>query len=224
MKKLSLYIFLVLMFSSVSSYAGGIRDFKLDGMRIGDSLLNYISEDEIKKNIIEIPQYNQLVNIGADFKIEYSVLEFSSSNIEENGRISKKNKSEIILPLENFDSVGFDIKKNDIKFTIQTMTGMIFFENIDDCDKKLHEVSKDVEENLTGYERQKRNKKKHEGDPTGESTSYAINYWFKSGDLISLKCIDFSDTLTQIYGYTDNFSIEIRTNEYNKFLEKLYGG
>ena len=51
MKKLSTYLFLVLFSFSAPSSAGNIQDFEIEGMTIGDSLLDYMSEEEIKENV-----------------------------------------------------------------------------------------------------------------------------------------------------------------------------
>ena len=51
MKKLSVYLFLILFSFQTSSWADDISDFQIDGMSIGDSLLDYFSEEEIKTNI-----------------------------------------------------------------------------------------------------------------------------------------------------------------------------
>ena len=50
MKRLSLYLFLILFTLQTPSWADDIRDFQIEGMSIGDSLLDYFSEKEIKKN------------------------------------------------------------------------------------------------------------------------------------------------------------------------------
>ena len=49
MKRLSLYLFLILFTLQTPSQADDIRDFQIEGMSIGDSLLDYFSEGEIKK-------------------------------------------------------------------------------------------------------------------------------------------------------------------------------
>ena len=49
MKKLSIYLFLIFFGFSAPSYAGGIRDYQIEGMSVGDNLLDYFSEKEIKK-------------------------------------------------------------------------------------------------------------------------------------------------------------------------------
>ena len=50
MKKLSTYLFLILFSFSAPSFADDIRDFQIEGMSIGDSLLDYMSEDEINNS------------------------------------------------------------------------------------------------------------------------------------------------------------------------------
>ena len=49
MKRLSLYLFLILFTLQTPSQADDIRDFQIEGMSIGDSLLDYFSEEEINK-------------------------------------------------------------------------------------------------------------------------------------------------------------------------------
>jgi len=47
MKKLSTYLFLILFSFQTLSLADDISDFQIEGMSIGDSLLDYFSEEEI---------------------------------------------------------------------------------------------------------------------------------------------------------------------------------
>jgi len=49
MKKLSLYIFLVLMWCNVG-FAGSIKDYEKGGLKLGGSLLDLMYENEIKEN------------------------------------------------------------------------------------------------------------------------------------------------------------------------------
>ena len=48
MKKLSLYIFMVLMLCNVG-FADDIKNFEIEGMRVGESALNYFTKEEIEK-------------------------------------------------------------------------------------------------------------------------------------------------------------------------------
>ena len=99
MKRLFLILILVFGFQSLTR-AGDIRDFKIEGISIGDSLLNHFS-----KNIIE------------NTRIEFSSKKkkFSYSEISEN--------------FENFESLQFIYKTNDKKYIIHAIVGIIFYDN-----------------------------------------------------------------------------------------------
>ena len=51
MKKLLVLLFSILLLSSPSVFADDISDFKIEGIGVGDSLLDYMTEDEIFKQI-----------------------------------------------------------------------------------------------------------------------------------------------------------------------------
>ena len=59
MKKLSTYLFLVFLSFSVSSYADDISDFEIEGISVGDSLLDHFSKEEILKRKNKI--YHKIV-------------------------------------------------------------------------------------------------------------------------------------------------------------------
>ena len=65
MKKLSTYLFLLLFSFPTPSQADDIRDFQIEGVSIGDSLLDYMSEEEIKEN--------NVVHVYPDKKFTVSV-------------------------------------------------------------------------------------------------------------------------------------------------------
>jgi hypothetical protein len=54
MKRLSLYLFLILFTLQTPSQADDINDIEIEGMSIGDSLLKIMSKDEIKSNMDQI--------------------------------------------------------------------------------------------------------------------------------------------------------------------------
>ena len=64
MKRLSLYLFLILFTLPTPSQADDIRDFQIEGMSIGDSLLDYFSEEEIKKKFkLDMPTITKIVHL-----------------------------------------------------------------------------------------------------------------------------------------------------------------
>ena len=56
-KTLILFVLLSVSFSSHFSNAEDLSDFQIEGMSIGDSLLDYFSEREIKENIVHVYDY-----------------------------------------------------------------------------------------------------------------------------------------------------------------------
>ena len=103
MKKLSTYLFLLLFSFQTSSWADDIRDFQIEGMGIGDSLLDYFSENEIKgwhKTLYPASKKFHQIEAGA-----------SNSSFE------------------LYDDVGFHIKSNDKKYIIASLKGAKFFKN-----------------------------------------------------------------------------------------------
>ena len=62
MKKLSLYVFLGLMFCNVSN-AGSIKDYEKGGLKLGGSLLDLMYEDEIKENYYPITHGDKFTSV-----------------------------------------------------------------------------------------------------------------------------------------------------------------
>ena len=63
MKKLSTYLFLVLFSFSALSFADDINELEIEGISIGESLLDYLSKDEIINEIeANKSTYNYLNN------------------------------------------------------------------------------------------------------------------------------------------------------------------
>ena len=61
-------------------------------------------------------------------------------------------------------------------------------------------------------------KNKHDADKSGKSTTSQINFWFKSGEVVSIEIIDWSEKITNEKGWTDNVNVSFRTEEFNDFL------
>ena len=92
MKKLSTYLFLILFSFSAPSFADDIRDFEIEGMSIGDSLLDYFSEEEINNGIRKLHIYND----DSFYDVEIYNLDLSAE----------------------FVNLSFSLKKNDKLYNI----------------------------------------------------------------------------------------------------------
>ena len=167
MKKLSTYLFLVLFSFSAPSFADDIQDFEIEGISIGYSLLDYMSEEEIKENV---------VTVYPDKKFTISVYK----------------KSTEIYDL----GVGITYKSNDQTYKIHGAQGRVSFENdIEGCYKKQDEIVKEISSMFDKIKKNDRgiSDLNLQGEATEGSTFKGITFDFNTGDTISITCYYYSD-------------------------------
>ena len=162
---------LVLIFSLQSwAKADDISEFEIEGMSIGDSLLDYFSEEEITKAIRE----NQYP--GKDGKF-----------IE----IQFHHKTDSFL--KTFEGLQIIYKKNDKNYKIYSLTGGLFFgRDINACLEKQKIVEKDLSILFKNTERQAA-KEKYAWDKTGKSYLHFIVHYFDTKDQIEITCYELAE-------------------------------
>ena len=158
-------IILVLLFSS-SVFAEDISDFEIEGMSIGDSLLDYFSEEEIKNNIM---------NYYQNYNDEFIAAEFWKLSF-----------------FEKYESIQITFKNNDNNYIIYGITGMIFFDDISDCYVLQNKVSKEMS-NVFLNATKNIESGVHTADPSGKSYISGIFFDYPSGDYAQVSCYDWSD-------------------------------
>ena len=157
---------LVLIFSFQSwTKADDIGEFEIEGMSIGDSLLDHFSEEKILEN--KATYYN-------DDKISTSKL------------LSDK--------FENFDQLDISFVTKNNKYTIIGISAAIYETNIPEgCKSKSKKIKNFVIETLNNinyvYEEETVD---HPIDKSGKSTVETKYFYLKNGDLISVQCYNFS--------------------------------
>ena len=189
MKKFLGIVVLGLLFFSAPSYADDIRDFQIEGMSLGDSLLDHFSEREIengKKTFY--PGSNKFVVI------------------------------EIRISSEIYDSIMLQVKSNDKKYKIYGLAGTKFFENnIEDCYKLKNKITKEIGGLFVNVEKDSY-KKKHSGDKTGKSTNTSDDFYFESGDYINIACYDWSKKIEEEMNFMDHLRVGLLTDEFRDWL------
>jgi len=191
MKKLSTYLFLILFSFSAPSFADDISEFQIEGMSIGDSLLDYFSKKEIKDN----------TNTGYYTNNKYTSVEFFQ-----------------LSSFKTYDSVGLKYKTDDKKYIIVGISGTLFCEkNIEKCNKKQKEIDLDISNMFENVQREVYTGK-HDADKSGKSTTSQINYWFKSKEVVSIEVIDWSEKITNEKGWTDNVSVVFYTSDFAQWI------
>ena len=183
---------LIIIFLSVffifSTKADNIRDFQIEGISIGDSVLNYFSEEEIKKNL----RKNSYVN--SDGK-------FYDANLN-NFKFFK-----------TYKNIQVNFKKNDKKYIIQAISGGFFFDNMEQCLIKQKETDKDLKKMFPDANRIEYDKKFHPADKTNSSWYKPTTFYLKTG-VIDLVCYDWNDDL----GGSKYILISIDSNEFHEWL------
>jgi hypothetical protein len=184
---------LILIFTlQTPSQADDIRDFQIEGMSIGDSLLDYFSEAEIKENL----PYKELEK-------------------------KKFNSFELYDPekFKDFDSVQVSFKNSDKNYKIYSIIGMIFFEeSIEDCHNKKDLIVNELSKLFPNANINDKGISIHPADKSGKSKTNDYFFNFKSKDYVGVSCYDW-DKKTE---FTDNVRVKLITDEYEIFLRDLY--
>jgi len=116
MKKLLGIVVLALLLITPSQ-ADDIRDFEIEEISIGDSLLDHFTKAEIEENRLEFTE---------------------SSN-------KKYSYSEISNIFKDYTNLQFFYKRQDSNYKIESIGGILFYENnIDECLLKKEEILKDI--------------------------------------------------------------------------------
>ena len=141
----TLLIIFILFFSSLV-VAEDISDFEIEGISVGDSLLDYMSEDEIKKEIDENRyMYERLT--------------------EEFGEVY------LFTELQTYEFMSFFVKTDDEKFLIYSIRGGInFIEDMKGCISKLNNIAEEVSSMFQNAEKTQ-DTIKHDIDPNTFSST-----------------------------------------------------
>ena len=187
MKRLLLILILTLSFQPLTK-ADDLRDIEIEGISIGDSLLDFITESQI---------------------MERAFYPYNSNKFYQSGMLSNS--------FETYEYLQFNLKKDDSKYIIYGMSGKIFFENdIKSCLKKKDIIFNEILNlfNKADIETSTHNIP-HDYDKTGESLIYANDIDMSSGGTIRVYCTDWSNKLSE---YLDNLKVTIGSQELTDFF------
>ena len=163
---------LVLIFSFQSwTKADDIRDFEIEGMSIGDSLLDHFPKEVILERM----------------KTDYASKKFSRLD-------SFKEDDANFINYTIYDGMQFHFKTKDKKFIIYSLSAInAYWNNVSECYITKKEVIEDLK-NLfpnTTYRDEKR--RPHDDDPSGKSLVEEFYFDFNNGELATVSCFDWSE-------------------------------
>ena len=205
MKKIFFLIILVLSFQTLS-LADNIRYFQIEGMKIGDSALDYFSEFQLEDN--EQGWHN------------YSYNEYSTSYMPGKG-------------IYNWFLISY--KNDDDNFIIEGLVGGIEKDNYDnkECNNKLDTVALNISGLFKNTaQEEKKSYKITEGSVqtypfTGKSTVTSLSFNLLDGAKIILACYKIDKEakenesfLKSILKQNDSFRIDVRSGTFENHLKK----
>ena len=189
MKRLLLILILTFSFQSLVK-ADDISDFQIEGISIGDSLLDYYSEEVIQSAYQNATYYKDQI---------FAVI------------FIKKDSN-------NYDRLQVTLKPNDKNHKIFALEGIINFDKkIDQCNKQKKKIIQDLEETLSNYDRVD-DDRAYEADPSKNSFSYSTWFFLNSGGHFSISCTEMGSEVREKNGWTDELSVSVTTEKLENFL------
>tara|TARA_Y100000768_G_scaffold363176_1_gene322604 strand:+ start:300 stop:908 length:609 start_codon:yes stop_codon:yes gene_type:complete len=201
MKKLLIFS-LILINIIFSSKADDIRDFQIEGMSIGDSLLDFFDEKEIKNNYIFVENSRKY----------YAVLVLSEKNNQYKSAVKK---------LNDYYGMHIYVDPNDKKYIIKGLEAMLDFRNnFSECFNKKEEIEKSIDQILPNAKKVIKNAA-HEYDKSNNSMVYTtyirINPNSKYYQL-KIQCFDWSKEM----GFIDHFRLSLLNDDVTEDINKSY--
>jgi hypothetical protein len=207
MKKLLILLFSLLFLSSPSVFADDISDFEIEGISIGDSLLDYMTKEEIleeiENNINDFPYLNEPKKyISVYLWKEFPTYDFVSVFIKNN-------------------SINKYLTNKDEKYTILSVRGYNrFIEDYDNCLVKRDEIV-EIFSGIFPYSTKQAEIRPKSDDPSGNSIFNAV-YWFLEGEgLANLSCSNYEEKFRISNNKTEGLSVIIRSEEVNNWLNNV---
>tara|TARA_A100001388_G_C28761502_1_gene498105 strand:- start:164 stop:790 length:627 start_codon:yes stop_codon:yes gene_type:complete len=192
-----------LLFNSPFIYSDQIYDLSVDGISVGDSLLEFMNEKKIIEEqdktkthysyLVDPLKYSE-VYIRKDFPVYDLISVF----------YKRKNKNKY-----------FTIKN---QYEIEMVRGQIsFIEDFDGCLKKKNEVKNELI-SMFPFTQKKEDSFSHSLDPTGRSIVHSTKFSFDSGNSIVLQCNDWEEYFRSENKFTEGFKFVILKKEVDEWL------
>ena len=206
MKKLLVLLFSLFFLSSPSVYADDISDFSIEGMSIGDSLLDYMNEEEILEEIEE----NKYMYTHLKEPNKYAqVFLFNSSKLYDDG---------LSFVIKNNSQSPYISNKNE-KYLILSVQGMIGYnEDFVNCLKKRDKIVEDISDLFPNAEIYKTGNYLPSYETSGDSVKNDFYFNFKTKDMIELSCENLQEDYREKMNYTEGLNIVTTSAEVAAWL------
>jgi len=200
MKKLLILLFSILLLSSPSVFADDISDFEIEGMSIGDNLLDYMTEEEILEEIeLNKDDYPYLNEPNKYVEIYF----WNVLPTYDNG---------LSVFVKNNSTNQYITNKNE-KYTILSIYGMMnYIEDFDSCLAKKDEIVSELSKMFPNAQKIESDFV-HPSDPSGKSIIDRISFHFDSGAEVNTECLDFDETFRIKANQNEGLIVSILSEE-----------
>jgi len=195
MKLLFIYFFIFIVFQS-SAKTDNIQDFEIEGISIGDNLLDHTQKVGVSKEKI----LNQKMTFYPASK-RFGLLAFNYDS-------------------ETSNYYRLQVTVNPDNYKIYRLGGFVKISSQNDCLDKQKKITKDLESFLKNYERlEDIELTPHPADETGKSVANGIYLDLPSGDSVMVECYFWGEEFrTKNPGYDDNLRITLSSKELIDFI------
>ena len=191
MKKLFIIIIIFISFQSWTK-ADDIRDFQIEGMSIGDTLLQFVTNEEI-----DLSENNSSIMKDKKGKERFIIIFLDT------------------IPLQEYEDLQITYKINDKNYVIHAIDGGINFpDDFEKCKDKKKEVVIDLENVFTKI-KPRNFEGKHNADESGESI-HNSTYFDLSDGTVHIWCTLWGDKMN----YADGLTVSLRSKNYTNFLQR----
>tara|TARA_B100000575_G_C23058948_1_gene609669 strand:+ start:569 stop:1156 length:588 start_codon:yes stop_codon:yes gene_type:complete len=179
----------------LSAKAENISDFQIENMSIGDSLLEFMSENEINQNILDYFPNQRKYYVVAK-----------------------------INDLKTYEQLEIYLKTDDKQYIIKTLGGFISFSD-KKClvtKKKIDEEFSDIFSNLKSYSAKINHAYDKSGKSKQIQTNYVFGDSAHKNDHIRTECISWSEEIKQKEGFKDSLIVIAMTSEILEWIDNNY--
>ena len=179
-----LLLILIIGFNSIAR-ADKISDFEIERLSIGSSLLNFMSEKDIKNNV-----RNYVPTTSG-----YYVVGYDNTN--------------------NYDTLDIYLKRNDKNYIIKSVIGFVFLDfdscklKMDKVSSEIDQIFQDVRKVDNGLVDHSYDKT---GNSKEYQIAYLLKD-VQEDDHIRLQCTDWSKKLSKEKNWTDSFNVGAYSKE-----------
>jgi len=202
MKILLTILILILSFQSWTK-ANDVKEFEIEGMSVGDSLLDYFSRTKIKEFINHDSSYSYANG-------DYVIIGLSKSNQNS-------------VDLNTYQNLGITIKKSDRQYEIKSIAGQSYtFANIKECNNKQKKVSEEIKKDLLekniNVDIWENDKWMSGGIVVGKSIMH--DFYFDNKSAVRIICYELNEDGKKMANWEVKLDVIINSSEFNQFLIK----